>query len=165
MRELTLDMASRLPFASGHAGLALDIAPEYMDRPEALRALITRHPGFDLRNATIRDFMSAQVDGVHWLNFLGQPVLGTLNGAAGLRARLQSPSTSVQELAGERALVTLGPRPEAGDLLSGQTLPEYRELAQVLEPSMEPFDPSFLSCIEPADNEDVLLRWWRRFLD
>jgi len=165
LRELTLDMASRLPFASGHAGLALEVSSNYMDRPAALRALITRHPGFDLRNATIRDFMGTQVDGVHWLNFLGQPVLGALDGAASLRARLQSPTTSVQELAGERAVVTLGPRPKAGDLLLGQTLPEYRELAQVLEPSMEPFDPSFLSCFEQAGEEEAPHRWWRRFLD
>lgn len=108
---------------------------------------------------------ATQVDGVHWLNFLGQPVLGELGGAAGLRTRLHSPTTTVQELEGERAVVTLGPRPEAGDLLLGQRLPEYRELARVLEPWLEPFDPDFLFCTRHADDEAELRRWWRRFLD
>jgi len=165
VRELALDMASQLPFASGHAGLALDIAPVCVDCPAELRALMTRHPGFDLRNATIHTFMGAQIDGVHWLNFLGQPVLGGLGGTAGLRTRLQFPTTSVQELEGERAVVTLGPWPEAGDLLLEQTLPEYREFAQVLEPWLEPFDPGFLTCSEQAGDEEELRRWWRRFLD
>ncbi|WNG26792.1 DUF3396 domain-containing protein [Cystobacter fuscus] len=164
MREWVLGMASRLPFASGHAGLALDVAPVCIECPPDLRALMVRHPGFDLRNATIHDFMGAQVDGVHWLNFLGQPMLGELGGVAGLRARLSSPTTSVQEWGEGRAVVTLGPWPEAGDPLQGQALPAYRELARVLEPWLEPFDPSFLSCSEQAGDEPVLIQWWKRFL-
>lgn len=162
--KLVLDMASRLPFASGHAGLSLDIAYVSIEHLAVLRPLMTRHPGFDLRHASIRDFMGSQVDGVHWINFLGQPVLGRLGGAAGLRTRLQSPTTLVHELEGERAVVTLGPQPEAGDLFLGQTLPEYRELARVLEPWLEPFDSDFLLCTRQAD-EAELRRWWRRFLD
>jgi TseV toxin immunity protein TsiV len=164
MRELILDMASQLPFASGHAGLSLDVAAVDFDGLAVLRSWMTRHPGFDLRNATIHDFMGPQVDGVHWINFLGQPVLGELGGVTGLRARLQSPATTVQEMEGERAVVTLGPRPEAGDLMLGQTLPEYRELARLLEPWQEPFNPDFLVHAHQADEEE-LRRWWRRFLD
>jgi len=165
VRDLALDMASRLPFASGHGGLALDIAPVGVEHSAALPGLMARHPGFDVRNATIRDFMGPQVDGVHWLNFLGQPVLGELGGATGLRARLQSPTTAVQELEGDRVVVTLGPRPEAGDLLLGQGLPEYRELAQVLESWLEPFDSNCLFYTEHGANEEELRRWWRRFLN
>jgi hypothetical protein len=165
VRELALSMASRLPFASGHAGLSLDVADVGVERLVALRSLMTRHPGFDLRNASIRDFMGTQVDGVHWMNFLGQPVLGRLGGATGLRSRLQSPTTSIRELEGERAVITLGPQPEAGDLLLGQTLPEYRQLARVLEPWLEPFDPDFLFSTQQAEDEEELRRWWRRFLD
>lgn len=165
MRELALDMAARLPFASGHAGLSLDVAHVSAELLAALRPLMIRHPGFDLRNANIRDFMGTRVDGVHWLNFVGQPVLGGLGGAAGLRARLQSSTSTLQEMEGERAVVTLGPQPDAGDLSQGQMLPEYRELARVLEPWLEPFDPDFLSSTRQADDEEALRRWWRRFLD
>lgn len=165
VRELSLDMASRLPFASGHAGLALDVAYSSRSRLDALRPFIFRHPGFDLRNANIRDDMGTRVDGVHWMNFLGQPVLGALGGATSLRARLQSSSTEVRGLEGERALVTLGPEPEAGDLTQGQSLPAYRELARVLEPWLEPFPWGHLRKQGKAAEEDEWRRWWRRFLD
>jgi hypothetical protein len=158
-------MASHLPFASGHAGLALDVAYDRWERLDSLRPLIFRHPGFDLRDATLRDPVGTRVDGVHWLNFLGPPVLTALGGTAGLRTRLQSPSTSVQEVGRERAVVTLGPEPEAGDLAQGQTLPPYRELARVLEPWQEPFPWGFLSRQKRTREEEDMRRWWKRFLD
>jgi len=163
IHELSQDLASRLPFASGHAGLALDVAYPRLGRLDALRPLIFRHPGFDLRDAGIRDSPGLRVDGVHWMNFLGQPVLSALSGAAGLRARLQS-STDVQGLDDERALVTLGPEPEAGDTAHGQTLPAYREFARVLEPWLEPFPWDSLGEQDNAAAEEWH-HWWRRFLD
>jgi hypothetical protein len=165
VRELALDMASHLPFASGHAGLALGLAHSPWERLDLLRPLLLRHPGFDLRDASLHDDIGTRVDGVHWLNFLGQPVLGLLGGASGLRARLHSPSTTVHEMEGERVLVTLGPAPEAGDLALGHTLPAYRELARVLEPWLEPFPWAFLHRQHREDAEETLRRWWRRFLD
>lgn len=166
VRELALDMASRLPFSSGHAGLSLDYVGTLHDRLEHLLPLMFTHPGFDLRNATLHDDLGTRVDGVHWMNFLGPPVPGALGGAAALRARLLSfPSCTVRELADERALVTLGPCPEAGDLSKGQTLPAYRELARVLEPWLEPFPWGFLGRQNRAPEEQELRRWWRRFLD
>lgn len=165
VRELALDMASRLPFASGHAGLALDIATPSLPRLEVLRPFIFRHPGFDLRDASIHSQPGTRVDGVHWMNFLGQPVLGELGGAELLRARLQFPSTDVRPLDGERVVVTLGPAPEAGDLTQGQPLPAYRELARVLEPWQEPFPWNHLRRQGKTSEEDEWRRWWRRFLD
>ena len=90
-------------------------------------------------------------------DFLGPPVLSELGGAAGLRARLHSPTTTVQELEGEQA-------PEAGDLEQGRTLPTYRELARMLEPFLEPFRWGFLARQSPSVEQD-LRRWWRRFLN
>jgi hypothetical protein len=62
---------------------------------------------------------------------------------------------------GGRAVVTLGEWPEMGDLEKGQTLPAYRELAQVLEPwlyrSPKPF--WYRGTLEE------MRRWERRFLD
>ncbi|WP_309895655.1 type VI immunity family protein [Archangium sp.] len=165
VRELALDMASRLPFASGHAGLALEVVYSSVDRLDTLGPLIFRHPGFDIRDAGIRDNLGTRVDGVHWMNFLGQPVLGELGGTEGLRSKLQSPSTQVRELDGKRVLVTLGAEPEAGDLAKGQSLPAYRELARVLEPWQEPFPWGFLRGQGRASDEEALRRWWRRFLD
>jgi hypothetical protein len=165
VRELVLDMASRLPFASGHAGLALDLWNPLRDEWDRLRAVLFRHPGFDVRAASIHDDMGTRVDGIHWMNLLGQPVLGELGGAEGLRARLHSPGTTVRELGGERVVVTLGERPEAGDLARGERLPAHRELARVLEPWLEPPSRGLLGRQDRATDEEELRRWWRRFLD
>ncbi len=70
------------------------------------------------------------------------------------------PGTTVQELDGERALVTLGKWPEAGDSEQGRTLPEYRELARVLEPCLY----MGRARINGFSEEDTR-RWERRFLD
>jgi hypothetical protein len=156
VRELAMALASLLPFSSGHAGLSFYFPHLYgSSMGEALR-----YPGLDVNHD--RRELGSRVDGVHWLNFLGQPVLGELGGAAGLRARLHSPGTTVQEMDGERAVVTLGQWPEAGDLTRGQDLPAYREFARVLEPWL-------YECPSYYDFDDVsheeTLRWWRRFLD
>ena len=97
--------------------------------------------------------------GVHWLTFLGQPALGAFGGVEGLRAQLHSPGTTVQELEGERAVITLGEWPEAGDTERGDTLPAYRELARVLEPWLY-FEEDYGDSAFPEKHQ-----WERRFLD
>ncbi len=87
-------------------------------------------------------------------------MLGELGGAAGLRSRLHAPGTTVEELDADRAVVTLGEWPEAGDTEKGQDLPAYRELARVLEPWLyhEEYGVSDF-------NRENVRRWERRFLD
>jgi hypothetical protein len=172
VRELALDMASKLLFASGHAGLALHLYRGLRLTDDAFRTEALRYPGIDLRAAWGHEkWMGLRVDGVHWLNFLGPPILTQLGGATALRSRLHSAETTLVELAEERAVVSLGERPDAGDLATGKTLPAYRELAQVLEPWLEPL---FLKPMAPTERprytslrftEDEARRWWRRFLD
>ncbi|HEX5747253.1 MAG TPA: type VI immunity family protein [Archangium sp.] len=164
VQALAMAMASRLPFATGHAGLALELWHPIYAQLDRLRTELFRHPGFDVREASHFDGMGTLVDGIHWMNFLGPPLLSELGGAAGLRARLHSPTTTVQEMEDERAVVTLGAEPEAGDTAQGQMLPAYRELARLLEPYLEPFPWGFLARKTPSVEEE-LRRWWRRFLD
>jgi len=134
VRELALELAAPLPFCSGHAGLSFN-GPVPSGAEEQLHELSIRYPGMDLPDPGLLSMeIGTRVKGVRWLNFLGLPVLGELGGAAGLRARLHSPGTTVQELEGERVVVTLGPSPDAGDTEQGRTLPAYQELAHVLEP-------------------------------
>lgn len=165
VRGLALDMASQLPFASGHAGLALDIAYPMASRLDALGPLLLRHPGFDIRDAGIRDNVGLRVDGIHWMNFLGPPVVPALGGELGLRGKLHSPDTRVQALDEGRVLVSLGAEPETGDLAHARPLPGYRELARVLEPWQEPF-PWGALLRQGHEKEEALLRgWWTRFLE
>ncbi|REG29921.1 uncharacterized protein DUF3396 [Archangium gephyra] len=173
VRELALEMASQLRFATGHVGLTLQLYWPLRSRDESFRAELLRYPGIDLRPAWSHEHrMGTRVDGVHWLNFLAQPVLGQLGGASTLRTRLQSPDTTVHVLDEERVVVALGEGPEAGDLSSGQLLPAYRELAQVLEPWLEPLDLSDTTSLDQPPTysslrftQDEAKRWWRRFLD
>ena len=159
MREMVLELASLLPFVSGHAGLALELPGTFMPLMSELREEVFRYPGMDVPSGTT--MIGTRVDGVHWLNFLAQPVLGALGGVEGLRSRLHSAETTVQQLDGERAVVTLGPWPEAGDLTQGRDLPAYRELARVLEPWLDDFTNIYRwRGYTPEETR----RWWRRFL-
>jgi hypothetical protein len=160
VRELALELGAGLPFNSGHAGLSY-LFPEWLlGITPAIREECFRYPGIDITDSEVRYDLGTQVQGTHWLTFLGPPVLQALGGTAGLRERLRSPGTTVQSLNDERAVVTLGLWPEAGDLEEGRTLPEYRELAQVLEPWLYERRSAWRG-FSPED----MRRWNRRFLD
>ena len=160
VRELALELAAPLPFCSGHAGLAFNTGHDLLYAKPELRKLVFLHPGMDApRLGRLAMHLGAKVRTPSWLTFLGQPVLGELGGASGLRSRLHSPDITVQELEGERVVVTVGPEPEAGE--DGRMPPAYRELARVLEPWL--FHEKYL--IDSTLTADELRRWERRLLD
>ncbi|MFP2929941.1 type VI immunity family protein, partial [Pyxidicoccus sp. 3LG] len=103
VREIALDVAAALPFNSGHVSLSLNALTSMMGVSTELRRWSFRYPGMDLPSDGMFSMeLGPHVRGAYWLTFLGQPVLGALGGAAGLRARLLSPDISVQEMDGER---------------------------------------------------------------
>jgi TseV toxin immunity protein TsiV len=158
VRELALELATPLPFCSGHAGLSFNCDTSLVGVAREVRKHCFRYPGMDIPDPHLSSWrIGTKVREISWLNFLGQPVLSELGGAAGLRSRLSSPGTTVQDMEGERAVITLGRWPEAGDMEQGDTLPAYRELARVLEPWLYR-DP------DPRTSEETR-RWERRFLD
>jgi hypothetical protein len=163
VRELALELASCLPFSSGYASLSFNALMDLVGVGRRVRSMCFRYPGMAVIENILWGNIGTRVLGAYWLTFLGPPVLGELGGVEGLLARLSAPGTTVQHLEDHRAVVTLGERPEAGDLEAGEDLPAYRELARVLEPwlyhdASRVFDPNF-------PPEDTLLRWERRFLD
>ncbi len=161
VRELALELGAPLPFCSGQAGLAFNCETDILGTWAEVFKLCFRYPGMEIPDPELLSLeLGARVRTVNWLTFLGQPVLGAVGGAAGLRARLSSPGTTVQELEGERAVVTLGPWPEAGDTERGLVLPAYRELARVLEPWL--YQEKLRAALPPGHE---VLRWERRFLD
>jgi hypothetical protein len=162
VRKLALELAEPLPYSSGHVSLSFYAMHGYRETEEQLSHLCLRYPGMDvvlLRPLSWR--LGRRVKGPSWLTFLGQPVLGELGDVEGLRARLSSPSTTVEALPGDRAVISLGAWPEAGDTDAGRNLPEYRELARVLGPHL--YRPS--GPWSPYFPEDIWQRWARRFLD
>ncbi|ATB29351.1 type VI immunity family protein [Melittangium boletus] len=161
VRELTMELAAPLPFSSGHADLSFNALDQLVGVSRELRSWCFRYPGMSLREIGRLSWkLGSRVPGVHWLTFLGQPVLGELGGASRLRSRLVSPDISVHELDSDRALVTLGEWPDAGDTEQGHSLPLHRELARVLEPWLHHRSPPW-----GGFTPEELLRWERRFLD
>lgn len=164
VRELMLDMASGLLFATGHVGLSFDSVISDVFFTPRIRTELLRYPGISLHHGSNPARMGTRVDGVHWLNFLGVPVLQELGGVPALSSRLHSSETTVQTIDDTRALVTLGDWPEAGDLIHGDALPTYREFGRVLEPWLnKPFNISRFRLEGFTQEESV--RWARRFLD
>jgi len=160
VRELALELAAPLPFCSGHAGFAFNTEHDLLYAKPELRKLCFLHPGMDApRISRLAIELGTKVRSASWLTLLGQPVLGELGGATGLRSRLHSPDVTVQELEGERVVVTLGPWPEAGE--DGRMPPAYRELARLLEPWL--FHEKYL--VDSTLTPEELRRWERRLLD
>lgn len=157
VRELALELAAPLPFCSGYAGLAFNADIDLLGIAEEVAKRCFRYPGMDI--PVLQWGLGTRLWGVQWLTFLGQPLLGEVGGPTGLRARLHEPGTTVQPLEGERAIVTLGEQPEAGDTEQGKALPAYQELARVLEPWF--YQGGRNMHFSPEDER----RWVRRFLD
>lgn len=161
VRELGLALASSLPFCSGHGGLSFNGELDLMGVPSEIAKRCFIYPGIDIPASSRQTWkLNTRVRGPHWLTFLGQPVLGEVGGVAGLNARLRLSETSVQELDRERALITLGTEPEAGDTTQRRVLPAYHELASVLAPWLYAESDRVLD-FSPEDSR----RWHRRFLD
>ncbi|MGE6762434.1 DUF3396 domain-containing protein [Corallococcus interemptor] len=160
VRELALRLSADLPFASGHAGLAFNAQLSLLGVDELVHRERLLHPGMDVPDDSACLYLGTRVCGVHWMNFLGPPVLTELGGVEALRQRLQSPGTTVQPLSEGRAVVTLGLEPDAGDVTQSPVLPGYRELARILEPWMY-----FQGDARPWRDTEDQRRWERRFLD
>ncbi len=161
VRELAIELAALLPLRSGFCGLSFNGELDLMGMARKLWPYWERYPGIDIPDSVGHsEDTGTRIRGPHWVNFLGQPVLGELGGASGLRERLKSPGTTVEELAGDKVAITLGPWPEAGDMEQGQVLPAYRELARVLEPWLYHRETAMLH-----QSMDETRRWERRFLD
>jgi hypothetical protein len=158
VRTLALELAAELPFSSGYVDFVL--CSSSLDSVEALKLIRPRYRGVHLASPSATMQVGTWVEGIHWMNFLGQPVLGKLGGVTGLRERMALPGGSLQEMRGDRVLITLGERPQVGDVEAGETLPQHRALAQILEPYLYRRKTMFG---RPVPEE--LLRWDRRFLE
>ncbi len=83
---MALEVASLLPFCSGNAGLSFNCDTGLVGVRDAIHELRFRYPGLDVPDLSWSSLhMGTRVRGPSWLTFLGQPLLGELGGASGLR--------------------------------------------------------------------------------
>jgi hypothetical protein len=158
VRALACELAEEIPFNSGYVDLAL-CHMHTLGTGGFIQETQERYLGLHIDDG-LQVSINTWVEGVHWMNFLGQPVLGKLGGVAGLRERLAHPDISLQEMTGERVLLTLGDAPRLGDVQAGEQLPLHRMLAKVLEPHL-----FFRYASRGHPTPEKHLRWERRFLD
>jgi hypothetical protein len=152
--NLAAALARELPLSTGYASLAFNALMDMRGVNEMLHELAFRYPGMDMLDIELTMRIGARPKGAYWLNFYGQPLLGELGGAAGLRERLSLPEFSLHELEGDKVLVALGEWPE----VEGEMRP-YRELARVLEPHLYHETLRW-----PGFPPEEMRRWERRFL-
>lgn len=163
LQALALELASELPFSFGYASLAfVCLSGMWYGAKKELRELLSRYLGFDLYHlGSTSRAIGTRARGAYWLTFLGQPLLGQLGGVEGLRQKLPFEEVTVQPLAAERALITLGEWPEAIDTAKKREeqklLPQYRALAHLLEPYLYEERTGFFS-LDPEN----MRRWLRR---
>jgi hypothetical protein len=158
---LTL-VASKLPFDSGYASLALTVGVESQQDEYAKKAapLLFRHPGFDVPNSgATNSGMGKRVRGAYWLTFLGAEALEKLGGGKKLRKNLASEIE--QREVGPGVMLRAGKVPEVGDVNKGDTLPLLRSLAKTLEPVLN-LDDRYLDNM--FVDEDARAKWERRHL-
>ena len=164
LRALALEMLGSLPVHSGSLALSLNPLNVSAGLKPSLGELALRYPGLSLDNiSSVVLHLGTRVKDISWLTFLGQPALGEVGGVAGLRARLRSPDTTIEELPSDRVVITLGEWPDAGDIQEGRTLPAYRELARALEPVLYREQDEYWQ--DPYSSPEEMRRVERRFLD
>ncbi|EPX64902.1 hypothetical protein D187_000325 [Cystobacter fuscus DSM 2262] len=159
VRDMAVAMARELPINSGYVSLAFNYLFRFRDVVHAVHEHCFRYPGLDVHDLSDASMeLGTRVRGAYWLNFYGQPLLGQLGGAEGLRQRLDSPQVSVEELGEGKVLVALGTEPTTGEVEQKGELHPYRALARVLEPFLHQEKPDWFSF-----SLEQLRHWERRF--
>jgi hypothetical protein len=160
VRDMAVAMARELPINAGYVSLAFNYLFRFREVVHAVHEQCFRYPGLDVHDLSDASMeLGTRVRGAYWLNFYGQPLLGQLGGAEGLRQQLDSPQVSVEELGEGKVLVALGAEPETGEVKQKSELHPYRALARVLEPFLHEQPPDWFSF-----SLEQLRHWERRFM-
>lgn len=162
LKGSALRMAEILPPCYGYASLSWNYCGG-ADEAEAfdeIRRRCFNHPGLDVHHVdSCGTDIGDRIRGVYWLNLLGEESLRELGPIDALDRRLEDAGADVEPLPGGGLAVSLGPRPEAGNLDAGQTLPIYRRVAQILKDRFH-----VGRCPFPQFTSEDTRRWVMRFV-
>jgi len=161
-------LSAMIDFAYGYCSPALlyrELRLVYA-YPE-IRGLAMRHHGYDVQNNLQAAWsMGLRTRGARWITLLGPELQAELGGAARIEQALGDSThhaISVERL-GPALMIRAGRSPEIGDTNRREETPLLRRLAKVLEP-VTAFDEKDLVFARFEDDEVLLQRWERRFLD
>jgi len=131
-----------------------------------LRGLAMRHAGYDVQNNLQAAWtMGLRARGARWITLLGAQLQAQLGGQAKIEQALGTSSGAIGvERLGTALMIRAGRVPEIGDTNRREDTPLLRTLAKVLEP-VTAFDEKDLVFARFEDDEVLLQRWERRFLD
>lgn len=164
--DLVVELASALPFDSGHAGYCLNVS-EYGDT-EAIAAafpLLCRYEGFDVATVldTPFDLRGGYIKGVNWLTLISASMLGRLGGKPALDKFLATTPTASVTKAGSGYVLQSSTQPDIGDRNRGSRADAYRATMAFVKPVLAPAYSCF-SLPGPLAAEQSEA-WFRRFVD
>jgi len=135
--ELVKKTVDPIQFCSGHAGIGTNIYPGYdTEAPDdnPCYALSRRYKGVDIGNPyAFWDFAAeGGIKTINWLTFLETAQVKKLGGTEALKQSF-SKEIVMHELQ-HGVCIQAGPKPELGDVNSGEELPLYHEVGKALQP-------------------------------
>jgi len=156
--KFVTEMADRVPFCAGNAGLAFQHPRPYAKEAyKVVGEMMPRYLGFDPSYEHSRYVMKGKTTTAHWMNLLGPAVTKKLGGADKIRATLPK-EVQVQPL--KKGLLIQGaPRPPVGDVNRGaKDLGWLPEVARLLKPTRFEITGFRSNAVDPA-------KWLARFDD
>lgn len=163
-REGISSIVHDLPFDSGYVSPAfcyLEGDAELVAFRE-IRRLAFRYPGIDVYDLLQTGFLiGQQLKGAYWLNFLGPAVVANnVEKIEALTALLSSdPNASVETIAADSLIVTLGSEPNLADADSQANVDAYRTFTRVMQECIASNIGQF-TCFDEQDMDT----WRRRFI-
>jgi hypothetical protein len=157
-RDLVLEIASALPFRSGHAGLGFaynDADPEEK-RDEQLAAWNKRFHGVDAGSPDCSaPFASRHIRGVNWLTILDEEFVNTIGGRKALDAL--GPGIAIHALP-RGVAIQAGSGPRLGDVNELEDMTPYVKVNELLKPirAEEMYPPTDMT-------QDDAREWLARF--
>lgn len=161
--NLAKGMVQRMRFASGSAGLSVNLTPDQWQRNEGehLYMLSRRFSGLDIGITRLWSKYAIQgLKTVNWLTFLGDGLMSRMGGRNGVKLALpgNAPVTDLNH----GAMIQAGPRPLLGDGNTQEDMSAYAGVARALTPLSLPGDvvpPEFGA----NGGEENTHRWLNRF--
>jgi len=163
IRDFVIAVANQLPIGFGYGSLAFNYATGTGERDafSAIKRLCFRYPGIDVHEVACTTMdIGWRARGAYWVTVLGTELLLRLGGKDIVLERLHEMGVGTQQLGDDKIVITLGDFPKPGDTNRRMFLPEYRELAKILE-DVTHIEQVAFSGFSPDDQE----RWARRFLN